>query len=369
MSPQASEPGRAPVLRRLGAVLALALVGPMAAPVQAQQNWADVAVPSYTAVDVLGGLVRHGMQPAAEAFVSRSTTLGAALATYCAAPEAGRPAALESARSAWRDTMLVWERLSMVSIGPLVERRATLRLDFTPPRPALIQKAIKSNPSGAADFERVGAPAKGVPALEWLLWTQPAESGTPACSFAVEVARDLGREAVALQQGFATLGEQLVAEEPDEALVRSSFEQFVNQWLGGLERLRWARIDKPRKAVQGGAEPSWPRGASGSTAASWAADWQALRALAVLDADAAPVPGSAPVPIETLLRGRGLNPLADRWREAVQAADAAMAGLGPGDEARLDAAVKALGGVQERLEAEVASALDVGIGFSDADGD
>jgi predicted lipoprotein len=245
------------------------------------------------------------------------------------------------------------------------------QIDFAPTRPALIERAIKSQPRGAQALERIGTPAKGLPALEWLLWTQPAQPSTPACDYAIEVARDLGREVQAVQAGFVAQATAVSVEEPEPELLRQGFEQFVNQWLGGLNRLRWAQIDKPRQAARsaGEATPDSPRAASGSTMAAWSSQWQALHQLAVLDTRDAPAPGTAAVPIETLLRSRGLNPLADRWRDAVQVADGVMTRVRLDDAPSLDDATRALGVVQERLEGEVAPALEVGIGFSDADGD
>src|SRR5256885_17229775 len=80
------------------------------------------------------------------------------------------------------------------SLGPLVERRSARLVDFRPMRPALLKKAIQSAPADLAAMERIGAPAKGYPALENLLWTQPVEPQTPACAYATLVAEEkIGR--------------------------------------------------------------------------------------------------------------------------------------------------------------------------------
>src|SRR5690606_24093648 len=92
--------------------------------------------------------------------------------------------------------------------------------------------------------------------------------------------------------------------------------EFVNQWVGGIERLRWAQMEKPLRAAQGTRTPDYPRRASGTTLAAWAATWAGLRSVTVLPAHAAtPAPGKALVPLETYLRGKGLNPLADKLRQ------------------------------------------------------
>lgn len=339
----------------------------------AQTGWRVQAVPFYDTTHALQSLYGHWAAPRAQSFATQSQALPAALRALCTAPAAQRDAALASARGAWTGTMLAWEQLSGVSVGPVIARRSQRQIDFAPTRPNLIERAIKTQPQGPSAFERVGTPAKGLPALEWLLWTQPAAPATPACSYAVEVALDVEREAVALSAAFdAAVRTDWAAEDQQERSTQAMAE-FINQWVGGIERLRWAHMEKPLRAAQGTRSPEYPRAASGQTVAAWKAEWQALRTLAVLPADAAmPVPGEALVPLETYLRGRGLNPLADRLLKATQSVDAALAPLEPtrsGSGASVQQAARELAALKRLAEAEIAPALEVSIGFSDADGD
>ncbi len=147
--------------------------------------------------------------------------------------------------------MLAWESLSAVAVGPVVARRAQRQIDFAPTRPQLIERAIKAQPQGATAFERVGMPAKGLPALEWLLWTQPAQPASPACSYAVEVALDVEREAVAQQAAFREAAQTDWAAEDQQERSTQAMGEFINQWVGGIERLRWAHMEKPLRAAQG----------------------------------------------------------------------------------------------------------------------
>ena len=83
-------------------------------------------------------------------------------------------------------------------------------------------------------------------------------------------------------------------------------------------------------------------------------------------------PGQALVPLETYLRGRGLNPLADQFAKTTQAIDAAFAALGKAGKnngTQVQQAARALSALKRLAEAEIAPALQVSIGFSDADGD
>jgi hypothetical protein len=192
-------------------------------------------------------------------------------------------------------------------------------------------------------MELIGTPAKGLPALEWLLWVKPVQHASPECRYAVQVARDIDREAVALA----------AAQEP-----RTTLGELLNQWIGGLERLRWAGLEMPQRVAMtaGKGIPDFPRQASGGTTLAWAGQWDALRSLAVA--------GLVPALGERRAQG-----LADRLIQAMNRADTALAGLDGRDRALVLAAGQALADLKKLAEGEVATTLEVSIGFSDSDGD
>jgi predicted lipoprotein len=193
-------------------------------------------------------------------------------------------------------------------------------------------------------------------------------AGMPLCRYAEQVAADIGREATALADAFAGGATRTWSDE--DAVPAMS--EAVNQWVGAIERLRWQDIERPlRSAGQGGRKAvALPRAASGETQASWTARWQALKALGALPAKATPPPpGEALVALETYLRGRGLNPLANRLAEAVARADRRMQAItAPASRAHQQAA-RELAALKRLAENAVAPALNVNIGFSDSDGD
>ncbi|RAR75949.1 hypothetical protein AX018_105922 [Paracidovorax anthurii] len=344
-----------------------------AAPAAPLPAWQHDAVPFYDTTHALQSLYAHWALPRAREFAAAAQALPPALRTLCEAPAPG-DAALEPARDAWRAAMLAWERLGAVAVGPVIARRTQRQIDFAPARPQLIERAIKAQPQGAKAFERIGTPAKGLPALEWLLWTQPAAPRGPACAYAVEVALDVEREAQALQAAFAEAATTDWGAEDQQERSTQAMGEFINQWVGGIERLRWAHMEKPLRAAQGTRAPDYPRAASGLTAAAWMAEWHTLRGLTV-QAEGTPLaaPGQGLVPLETYLRGRGLNPLADQLRATALRIDAAMAAVekaGPDKgAAQVRQASRDLATLKRLAEAEVAPALQVSIGFSDADGD
>lgn len=341
------------------------------------QDWQRNAVPYYDTVHALQGIYGHWALPRAQDFDRGARALVPAVAALCQAPAKDGKAALESARSAWQATARAWEQLAAVSVGPVIARRSQRAIDFTPTRPALIEKAIAAQPQGAKAFERIGTPAKGLPALEWLLWTRPVQPGSPACGYAHEVAQDVAREAAALQTAFTDAAGTDWGAEDEQEQSTQAIGEFVNQWVGGIERLRWAQMDKPLRAAGTGSStrtPDYPRTASGNTLAAWAATWAGLRSVTVLPAGSAtPVPGEALVPLEMYLRGKGLNPLADKLHQAADKVDASMAqvqkaGLKNGKTA-IQQTARDLAALKFLAESEVAPALQVSIGFSDADGD
>jgi hypothetical protein len=360
----------------LAALLPLAAQAAQAQVPATAPAWQRNAVPFYDTVHALQGIYGHWALPRAQDFDRNARTLVPAMAALCQAPAADGKAALESARSAWQATTRAWEQLAAVSVGPVIARRSQRAIDFAPTRPALIEKAIAAQPQGARAFERIGTPAKGLPALEWLLWTRPVQPGSPACSYAHEVAQDVARESAALEKAFTDASGTDWGAEDEQERSTQAISEFVNQWVGGIERLRWAQMDKPLRAAGSGSgarPPDYPRTASSGTLAAWAATWDALRSLTTLPASAdIPAAGEALVPLEMYLRGKGLNPLADKLRQATDKVDASMAQVQKGglqNRAAIQQTARDLAALKFLAESEVAPALQVSIGFSDADGD
>lgn len=363
----------------LAAALLLTAMPPVAAQAQtaaAAPAWQRDAVPFYDTVHALQGIYGHWALPRAKDFDQSARALAPAVAALCQAPASDSKTALAAARTAWHATARAWEQLTAVSIGPVIARRSQRAIDFTPTRPALIEKAIVTQPQGAKAFERIGTPAKGLPALEWLLWTRPVQPGSPACSYAHEVAQDVARESTALQAAFTTAAGTDWGAEDEQEQSTQAISEFVNQWVGGIERLRWAQMDKPLRAAGSGSGariPDYPRTASGSTLAAWAATWGGLRSLTTLPASAdTPAAGAALVPLEMYLRGKGLNPLANKLHQATGKVDASMAQVqkaGVQNKSAIQQTAKDLTALKYLAESEVAPALQVSIGFSDADGD
>ncbi|QHE88643.1 imelysin family protein [Hydrogenophaga sp. BPS33] len=335
------------------------------------QNAPVVAAPYYSAEQAMQGLYTHHLPPLAKAFQSEADRLVSAADQLCQGQ-----ATLSALRAQWQTTLERWEALSTPAVGPLVTRRSQRQIDFWPTRPDLLRRSMEKAPATLADMERVGTPAKGFPALDLLLQQWSRKAPTPdACRYGGLIARGIAAEARALQNELGPWATKAWEDEPE--VTTASLAEWVNQWLAGLERLRWAHIEKPITTHQttGNAAKGTPvpyaRLDRESNLRDWRAQWQSLRTQGRLPPGAPPPPaGQALVPMEALLMGRGHLALAQKWGQALGQVNAGMEKLTPrSSERELLALAKSMKAVTVLFQNEVAAALDVPLGFSDADGD
>ncbi len=363
-----------PSRRRLLGCGAVALVSSGAATVwaapRARAQRTDVVVPIYGAEGFLLGHWKYAQGPAARAFAHEARDLAATWAASGAPPDtATLESSLRTGRDAWIRTLHTWLALSTVATGPVVERRAVKALDFQPPRPELIRRAVEraaEGPLNAEAMERIGTPAKGLPALEHLLWSTPAEfAREPALwHYLKSASADLAREAQALSEACTALA----TTDPDEETVAAGVAELINQLLGAVELLRWRDMERPARAGDPQRMP-YPRQRSGQTLAAWKTAWRTLRELCRTPGTW-PEPGRNLVPLALYLRSLGQIGLADRLDERLDRIDDALLALparpAPSAVVRTADTLKPL---RAMLENEIASAVKVRIGFSDNDGD
>lgn len=349
----------------LGLAFAGLAAGQSAAPI--------VAAPYYSAEQAMQGLYTQHLPPLVRDFQAQAQRLVDTTAQHCQ----GR-VPLPGLRAQWQNTLVSWETLSTPAVGPLVTRRSQRQIDFWPTRPDLLRRSMERAPATLADMERVGTPAKGFPAFE-LLMNQWAASRQPApaaaCRYAELIAQGIAAEARELQNALGEWASKEWEDEPE--VTTASLAEWVNQWLAGLERLRWAHIEKPITTHQttGNAGKGRPvpfaRLDRESNLQDWRAQWQSLLTQGRLPPGTPPPPaGQALVPMEALLMGRGQLALAQKWGEALDRVTAGMEQLTPqSSERELLAVTKSMKAVTVLFQNEVAAALDVPLGFSDADGD
>lgn len=320
-----------------------------------------VAAPYVSAQTLLTTLLRTHYLPAAEAFTDQADKLHRALASS--------QTPWSSLRPAWISTMLAWEHLSAVAVGPVLERRALRAIDFWPTRPAQIARALgQVDLAGGRviDMETTGASARGLPALEWLLFRHTGQSAERA--FASACAAHVLQEAHALAQGYAALAQA----EREESDAWALYGEWYGQAVGALDQLRIKRLVAD---TRGKDSSPWARGVSGQTRASWSTQVRAIerflvgspeeRTLAAQRGQLWPVPGS----LDSLLLGRGHIRQSQMLRTACAQAVRAVEAADPTKARSCQTAQRALANASALLDHMAGAVLQITLGFTDADGD
>lgn len=320
--------------------------------------------------------------------LSRSaTTLAERIDTSCRAPG---DSALEAARSAWRQTALELRALSALPFGPALETRILRRLDFWPTRPAQIESSLRDRAAGTLPDTRIGVTAKGLPALEYLLFDAERarlDTDPTACAYATWLARDIAAELGAIEPAWSAWIDRL--NEADAATEAQLLGDGVNILIGGLDTLRQKYLEKPaRKPADKSGFDAWR---SAQERAHLLAFFDGLR----LGLQGANVPnndaqnnqavnkdtqngiervqGKALPGLSAILRGRGLLELAARLDAQTAAVSAALQTLPSPPAADGGAAIarasETLAALQGLLAREVAARLKVAVGFGENDGD
>jgi uncharacterized protein len=373
---------------------------------------------TYSAAQVMQGLYGQHLPPLSQRFMAEADALVLATQQHCEVlPSLGagyqpQLSAWTHLHTQWQSTMTAWEALSTPAVGPVLTRRSQRQIDFWPTRYELIQKALDKAPQSLADMETVGTLAKGLPAFEALLTrpldpahgrsadTRGPKSGTKpqaqpqantpmsaaTCHYLTLLALGIQAEGRELGAELAVWANKdwLASTVSDPEATRTAYAEWLNQWLGGVERLRWMHLEKPIKTEQTqgkqrkGNTPSYARLGREANLAGWRAQWHSLLAQARLTEAqriTPPTPGQAVIPIEALLLGEGQTALAQRWAQALDAVTVridqlpAQASSGAAEQRELLALTAALKAVTVLFQNEVSSALDFSLGFSDADGD
>jgi uncharacterized protein len=300
-------------------------------------------------------IVKH-FAPQAAAFAHAAPRLTQSVQQLCQSPSSET---LNAARAAWVETLLVWEAVTAIEIGPMIERRTARLMDFWPARPQLIEFALREPPTSAAELDRISAPAKGLPALEWLLWSsaeQPAAiKDTAHCAYASVLAQGIEQEAGLLERGFQALAARDLGDE--QAI--EPFSELLNQTVGGLEHLWEQGMEKPARS---GNAANFGRAMSGQTIRAWSIRWKAIQEVLLGEQQGKDS-------FEALLRSRGFPAVANKLRGASERAARALHGVAQATPANAQRAAKALLALQNVVEEEVAPALKVTIGFHEFDGD
>ncbi|MDQ8023449.1 MAG: imelysin family protein [Moraxellaceae bacterium] len=343
-----------PALRRLGLCVVLTASG--SAFAQDANTGASTGTGAW-----LERLAQDRLVPGSTKFADDMAGLVARIDTLCSAPT---PTALDEARTQWKRAALALRKISALPFGPVLEQRTFRQLDFWPTRPPQIDSTMADPPSL---IDAIGVTARGLPALEYLLFDkgrEPLTRDPRACNYARDIAGQASKDAAALSPAWQPWRSTLAstaAGAQDQLL-----SDALNTLIGATDSLLMKYMAKPA-AESRPAFDAWRSGESRSHLRTY---YEGLRFGLQGSADGSDS-GSG---LTGLLRSQGRADLARRVDEAVTQGQRALDAL-PDDlsNARGRSAVKQaanqIGRLKTLLAEDVADATGVSVGFGETDGD
>ena len=292
---------------------------------------------------------------------------------------------LDAMRTGWSEVRGAWKKLEPFYFGP--HRSPPLRigqtLDFFPIRPARIEDLIGGdNPISAEGLQMQGALVRGLPVLEYLLYTGEPDAlsaltdNERRCSLAQAVAIDLAFLTSELNEAWSAPETGYIKELTDPTAgefmnSRGALGEIVNRMGYAIENIRRDRLGAPLGDKSGGSiQPE-----SVESRFSGRSVQDILDVLAILD---------------TLMHGQGdegalglvdhpslqsRQDIITRFDAEMQSSRAALRAIPmPLRESLEDptfarAAFDALLGLQRSIQGDILNVLDLSQTFNDADGD
>ena len=384
-----------PLLLLLTAALACASAAPPAAPPPDGATNAESAAPAATPAAaasadpptkkaVVVALTAQVIVPAYEQAAARMGDLAAAADTLCAAPD---PAALTAARQAWREARAAWSFTAPLRFGPVMTRKSLGLVDWPAAPAAEIDAALAARESITLNDLREFLPSdrRGLGVMEYLLFgadddailTALADPATLRCDYLTALSQAAAAEVEAAllewTQGAGDAGPYRAVF--DGSAASSLHESAALTDLVSSIVFLNQRIARMQLAPALGMDGVTPDASTipGGPAHNAVADMQnQVRAMQAIYSG-----GDSPAALGLRHLTAQLSPEIDRQTAAaLESAAAAIADLEePLPETILanpapgQAAFDRIIAVQRLFNADIASLLNISIGFSDQDGD
>ena len=305
-------------------------------------------------------------------------------AIFCEAPsEAG----LASARDAWWAARGAWKRSEVFAFGPYQESpwRLGSRIDFWPARPESIEMVLVSEePLTPEAVDLLGAAAKGLPVLEYLLYPMVEEAVEPfvrqprRCEYLIAISADLRARASEIRAAWDPEGENYLAELVEAGRGSTSFMslhaalgEIVNRMAFTLENIRADKLGKPLGTSAGGEpQPTLLESPfSGRSVEDIRDNVRGINTLFFGD------PSTGALGLDAYLDAKGRH-FDLRMRTAIDALDAALVAIDAplsqaiyDDPGGVEAAIERAGELQRLIQVDVINALSLTVSFNDNDGD
>jgi predicted lipoprotein len=354
-------------------------------------SWPGLQACSIAASDLIATVDRRPLLkslrdtvliPRSERFAQDAAALEAAAGKLAEDPTAAR---LDSAKAAWKDAALAWAALQGIRLGPIAD--LTPNVDFWPTRPNLIEQGLAA--SDPLDSVRLASltpsAAKGLPAVEWLLFSKPSDSvlaalkdsakGPRRRDYIEAAASDIRRVADRIVSEWkGKTGAAFVEPAPATRYPTSqmAIEELIKGLVATLEEMKNAKVLAPAGTKSNG------RPQPDAVEAPYAG-----LSLAILGADLDGVEsaftGRSPAGSGTGLNaymkdlGSGLPALLEediaRSRAALAAVPAPLSSAATSQNGKVLALGTALTDLTVAVKNDVASTLGFNITFTDNDGD
>lgn len=215
---------------------------------------------------VLANLSDNMILPAYENFSASAADLETAVQDLCLSPTAQ---SLANAQAAWKEAHANLKETEVIAFGPYKDSNFAQRIDFWPTRTNNIENAVTNNSTfDDSVIASLGVSARGIPALEYLLFGSgnssttlnalKAESGK-RCRFVEAVSRDLANQSLNLYAAWSPLDGNFSASLSEPGSPASPFPNtqnaisvLVNQMGYIVELVRDTKLGKPLGKNNGG---------------------------------------------------------------------------------------------------------------------
>lgn len=203
--------------------------------------------------EVLAHLADDVIVPAHDQLEADATALAQALAATCDNGDAA------PAQAAWRALRDSWSVTGAFAFGPVAEQMQAGPLDFWPVRTDTIEAKILEAPAAidAAYIDALGTSAKGLPALEYLLFAGPIDPKSPRCAYAVALADDVVRRTGELADAWQTGAAEALRTAGHGSTIYTSeqlgLDAVVNATIENLYRMVKDKLDRPLGNLTGSA--------------------------------------------------------------------------------------------------------------------
>ncbi|UQA62238.1 imelysin family protein [Polyangium aurulentum] len=333
---------------------------------------------------VMHDLAYEVMLPINAEVEDEALALATAVGAYCDAPS---DETLSAAQDAWRAARVPWKHAEAFRFGPAEDLRLGSAIDFWPVRPDSVESAITAAPVPVTPehIASLGASAKGMPALEYLLF-DPAgalggsdEVAKRRCSFARALGETIGKDATTIHQAWSPEGGAFVdqvalagAGSKLFATGQDGVARVVNLIISQLHQISEKKLGGPL-GVSTGAAPDSTTVESRFSDNSTEDLLNNLRGMEeIYLGQHGEHSGKG---LSSLVRPKSA-PIDDAVRKALEDAKAKAAAIpGPlrlaivNDAAAVQAALDSAKALRRLFTADVASVLGVSVTLSDSDGD